>query len=199
MRYPLALALVFPLVSPAAAQVTREDTVCLDDVCRTIFKEQMPLPKQSQRQTPPQPPSLRTPPPLAARPHQLPPQIPHSEKVAFQISRNDAAAMNLTLNNVQNIMEHYRKMGRNVEIEIVAYGPGLQMMRADTSPGRERLAMMLQGHPAGLRLRACELTMKQQSAVEEHGISLLKGVSRVDLGVAHLVQLQEMGYRTLRP
>jgi len=39
--------------------------------------------------------------------------------------------MNLALNNVSNVTEHYRELGQKVEIEVVAFGPGLYMVRDD--------------------------------------------------------------------
>ena len=42
--------------------------------------------------------------------------------------------MNLALNNVRNITEYYKEKGETVAIEVVTYGPGLHMLRSDTSP-----------------------------------------------------------------
>jgi len=33
--------------------------------------------------------------------------------------------MNLALNNAMNVTRHYRDLDENVEIEVVAFGPGL--------------------------------------------------------------------------
>ena len=47
--------------------------------------------------------------------------------------------MNLALSNVINVIEYYRDKNEDVEVDIVAYGPGLQMLRADTSPVQDRV------------------------------------------------------------
>src|SRR4051794_28453376 len=53
-------------------------------------------------------------------------------RVAIQVDQNDPDVMNLALNNAKNVIEHYRGRGEKVDVEIVAYGPGLHMLRADT-------------------------------------------------------------------
>ena len=52
---------------------------------------------------------------------------------------NDPAIMVLALNNVSNATQHYREIDQNVEIEVVAFGPGLHMLRDDTSPVKKRM------------------------------------------------------------
>ena len=49
-----------------------------------------------------------------------------THRIAFQVDQNDPAVMNLVLNNVSNLMEYYHGKGEQVQIEVVAYGPGLQ-------------------------------------------------------------------------
>jgi hypothetical protein len=52
-----------------------------------------------------------------------------SHRLAVQVSANDPASMNLALNNVVNVAQEYSQLGEEVEIEVVAYGPGLHMRR----------------------------------------------------------------------
>lgn len=52
-------------------------------------------------------------------------------RVVLQVSDSDPAKWNLALNNARNIQQD---LGRqNVEVEIVAYGPGLGMSARPTS------------------------------------------------------------------
>src|SRR5512143_1820261 len=62
---------------------------------------------------------------------------PH--RIAIQVDQNDPQVMNLALNNVTNVIEYYRGKKEDVEIDVVAYGPGLHMLRADTSPVQDRI------------------------------------------------------------
>src|SRR5262245_18199875 len=65
-----------------------------------------------------------------------------SHKVAIHVDDNDAKVMNLALNNAKNVLDYYKRKGETVAIEIVTYGPGLHMLRADTSPVKQRIGEM---------------------------------------------------------
>jgi intracellular sulfur oxidation DsrE/DsrF family protein len=58
------------------------------------------------------------------------------------MNTNDPAAMNLALNNATNVAQYYRDLGEKVEIEVVTFGPGLHMLRDDTSPVKARIETM---------------------------------------------------------
>jgi len=58
---------------------------------------------------------------------------PH--RLILQVNSNDPAMMNLALNNATNVAQYYKDLGENVAIDIVTFGPGLHMLRDDTSPG----------------------------------------------------------------
>ena len=64
-----------------------------------------------------------------ARPHRL----------AIQVDQNDPQVMNLALNNATNVIEHYRARNESVDVDIVTFGPGLHMLRSDTSPVQDRI------------------------------------------------------------
>src|SRR5262245_48086614 len=68
-------------------------------------------------------------------------------RVAIQVSENDKAQMDLALNNAKNIIEYYESRGETVVIEVVAYGPGLHMLRVDTSPVKDRITPMTSKYP----------------------------------------------------
>src|SRR5690242_4114859 len=50
----------------------------------------------------------------------------------LQVNSSDPAAMNLALNNAMNVTQYYKQMGEDVKIEVVTFGPGLNMLRDDT-------------------------------------------------------------------
>ena len=69
--------------------------------------------------------------------------------IAIQVDQNDPQVMNLALNNATNVIEYYRAKNEEVDIDIVAYGPGLHMLRADTSPVQDRIKRLKDmGFPA---------------------------------------------------
>lgn len=118
-------------------------------------------------------------------------------KVAFQVSENSAAAMNLTLNNVVNLTQFYSESGDSWQIEVVAYGPGLHMFRADDSPVKARLTSIKQSVP-DVTFSACNNTLKGMEKAEGHAITLVPEARIVPAGVVRLAELQEQGYSYIK-
>lgn len=119
-------------------------------------------------------------------------------KVALHVDDNDAAKMNLTLNNVQNIIQDFKKSGRKIEIEVVTYGPGLHMFRADTSPVKTRIEEIALANP-NVTFSACGNTQSNMSKAEKKTIALISEAKLVPSGVVHLVELQRKGYAYVKP
>jgi intracellular sulfur oxidation DsrE/DsrF family protein len=111
-------------------------------------------------------------------------------KVVFQVSDNDPVKWNLALNNARNVQADLGK--GNVQIEIVAYGPGLAMLRID-SPVSARLAQALDGN---VGLLACENTMQNTKVVKA---DMYGGISYVQAGVTHIMKRQKEGWAYIRP
>ncbi len=118
--------------------------------------------------------------------------------VAFQIDVSDPAVMNQLLNNVGNMYAYYKARGEPVDVEVVAFGPGLTMLREDTSPVKSRLATMHSEHP-GLVLSACENTREGMSHAEGKDVKIVGEATSVPSGVVRLSELQEQGWAYLRP
>jgi intracellular sulfur oxidation DsrE/DsrF family protein len=123
---------------------------------------------------------------------------PH--RVAIQVDQNDPQVMNLALNNATNVIEYYRGRNEDVDVDIVTYGPGLHMLRADTSPVRDRIKrlkdMVL---PGKIQFSACNITKRGMEKAEGHAISVVPGATVVPSGVVHLMELQEQGWSYVRP
>src|SRR6266478_1222969 len=85
-----------------------------------------------------------------------------THKLAIQVNQNDKAVMDLALNNAKNVIDYYKAKGETVAVEIVTYGPGLHMLRADTSPVKERISVMSLENP-NLAFIACGNTQANQS------------------------------------
>ena len=121
---------------------------------------------------------------------------PH--RVVIQVDVNDPAIMNLALNNVNNVAQHYSDAGQKVEIEVVAFGPGLHMLRDDTSPVKARIKSMSESMPQ-LAFSACGNTRENMTRVESKDIPLISQAKVVNAGVVRLMELQEQGWSYLRP
>jgi len=121
-----------------------------------------------------------------------------THRIAIHVDESDPQRFNLALNNVENIEKHYAAKGEKVVIEIVTHGPGLVMLRADTSPVKDRIAAMSLDYPE-LRFSACENTRAGMAKREGKEILLLKEAHSVPSGVIRLIELQEQGWSYLRP
>jgi uncharacterized protein len=120
--------------------------------------------------------------------------------VAIQIDQNDPQVMNMVLNNATNVIEYYRARKQDVDLDIVAYGPGLHMLRADTSPVQDRLKRLKEmAFPGKLQFSACNNTKQGMEKTEGHAISILPDATLVSSGVVHLMELQEQGWSYIRP
>ena len=121
-----------------------------------------------------------------------------THKVAIQVNQNDKAVMDLALNNAKNVIDYYWAKGETVAVEIVTYGPGLHMLRADTSPVKERIAPMALEN-SNLAFIACGNTQANQSKAEGKPVKLLSEAKVMPSGVVRLMELQKQGYAYIRP
>jgi len=136
--------------------------------------------------------------PTATAAKQEPVQKPH--RVVIQVDQNDPAVMNLALNNASNVIDYYRSKKQDVSVDIVTYGPGLHMLRADTSPVKDRIAHLKDyAFPSTIRFSACNNTRQNMEKSEGHPIEIIKEASIVPSGVVHAMELQEQGWSYLRP
>jgi uncharacterized protein len=121
-------------------------------------------------------------------------------RVAIQVDQNDPAVMNLALNNATNIMETFKAKGEEAEIEVVAYGPGLNMFRGDTSPVKDRLKQISDlSFPSRIKFSACNITKQGMEKHEGHPIAIVPEASLVPSGAIRLMELQESGWSYLKP
>jgi uncharacterized protein len=121
-------------------------------------------------------------------------------QIAIQIDQNDPQIMNLVLNNATNVIEYYRDKNEDVNLDIVAYGPGLHMLRADTSPVQDRIKRLKDMvFPGKIQFSACNNTKQGMEKAEGHAISVVPEATIVPSGVVHLMELQEQGWSYVRP
>jgi len=110
--------------------------------------------------------------------------------IVIQVSDNDPAKWNLALNNAKNLQDDVG--AANVDIEIVAYGPGIGMLKLE-SPTGSRIA---DAAKAGIKVTACENTMRGQKLGKD---DMLAGISYVPAGVTEIMKKQHEGWAYLRP
>lgn len=123
-----------------------------------------------------------------------------THRMVIQVDQNDPAVINLALNNATNVIEYYRAKGQDIDVDVVAYGPGLHMFRADTSPVQDRIRNLKDiAFPSKIQFSACNVTKQGMENKEGHPIDVLSGVVVVPSGVVRLMELQENGWTYIRP
>ena len=111
-------------------------------------------------------------------------------KVVFQVSDSDAQKWNLALNNAKNLQDD---LGSDmVDLEIVVYGPGIGMLKGDSTVAT-RVDEALKN---GVKVVACENTMRAQKLVYA---DMLPRIGYVPAGVVELMKKQQEGYSYIRP
>ena len=111
-------------------------------------------------------------------------------RVVMQVSDADPGKWNLALNNARNLQADLG--AGNVAIEIVAYGPGIGMLKADSVVG----ARVGEALGQGVKLEACENTMRGQKLTKA---DMMDGIGYVPAGVVEIMQKQQQGWAYLRP
>jgi intracellular sulfur oxidation DsrE/DsrF family protein len=117
-------------------------------------------------------------------------ETPAKNRIVVQVSDNDPAKWNLALNNARNLQTDLG--AQNVEIESVAYGPGIAMLKAESVVGN-RIGDALHG---GVKVSACENTMRGQKLAKS---DMLDGIGYVPAGVVEIMKRQQEGWAYLRP
>ena len=118
--------------------------------------------------------------------------------LAVHVDQNDPKVMNIALNNVANVTKYYESRGEKVVIELVAYGPGLNMFVDGKSPVQDRISTMALEYD-NLKFSACGNTLKKFEAKAGHKVPIVSEAEVVPSGVVRLMELQEQGYAYVRP
>jgi len=113
-----------------------------------------------------------------------------SYQVVFQISDSDPASWNLLMNNVRNTQKGLNGLPQT--LEIVAYGPGIDMLRFDSIVA-DRVQDAIK---SGVLVKACETTMKAKHLTRE---DLQSNLGYVPSGVIEIIERQREGYAYIRP
>ena len=124
--------------------------------------------------------------------------VKKSHRLILQVNSNEPAMMNLALNNATNVAQYYKDLGEKVSIEIVTYGPGLHMLREDTSPVKARIETIALSAPE-IAFKACGNTRENMHKAENKDIPLVPQAQLVKSGVVRVMELQERGWSYVKP
>lgn len=115
------------------------------------------------------------------------------KKVVLQISDSDPFKQTLVLNVANNLIKHYGP--DKVEVEIVAFGPGLRLL-FDENDNKDRIQGLSTN---GVRFAACNNTLTNITKQLGEKPKLNANAKVVDAGVVRVIDLTAEGYTLVKP
>jgi hypothetical protein len=131
----------------------------------------------------------------AARAQQPPLQDkPFAEhKIVLQLSDNDPKKQSLVISVAYNLLKAYDP--DKVAIEVVAFGPGIDLLRTDN--GNRKLVESLVAQ--GVRFDVCLNTVETVERETGKRPEIIPAATPVQVGVGQILLLTENGYTLVRP
>lgn len=125
-----------------------------------------------------------------------------AHRVAIQVSSEDHRTQELALGNAHNYAAYYKDRGEPYQIEVVAFGPGYNMLRDDISMVKGNIENLKQELGANITFAACQNTRAAIAAsmgqkVEQ--VPQIKEATDTPSGIVKLAELQEQGWAYIRP
>ncbi len=115
------------------------------------------------------------------------------QKVVIQVSTADPLTQKIALNNAVNLQ---KALGMDdVDVEIVAYGPGLSLLTRKSKQAQRVESLAMQD----ITFSACGNTMAKVEKKKGKKVKLVDGVKVVPAGVLRIMELQQQGYAYIRP
>lgn len=109
----------------------------------------------------------------------------HTHRIIFAITSGDKTDWEISMHNTGNLLKGFAP--DPVEIEIVAFGPGINVLTADSSVRADLEALQKQG----VHLAACHNSMKGNNLTLA---DMIPGTVEVPSGIVELVKKQEEGW-----
>lgn len=111
----------------------------------------------------------------------------------IQVSENDPARWTLAMNNAQNLLNYYGPS--DVQVVIVAYGPGLKMLFKNG-----KMASRVQSEATeGVEFDACHNTMENMAKKLGHMPAINSSATVVPAGVVRIGELEGKGFAYIKP
>ena len=115
------------------------------------------------------------------------------ERIVLQISDPNPFKQTLVLNVASNLIKYYGQ--DKVAVEIVAFGPGLRLMFKE-NVNSSRINGLTS---SGVKFAACENTIAGMTKVLGHAPELHSSAVPVSAGVVRIIELENQGYKLIKP
>ena len=114
-------------------------------------------------------------------------------KIVLQLSDNDARKQALVISVANNLLKFYDP--DKVAIEVVAFGPGIEVLRTE-SPARKQVESLVS---QGVRFDVCLNTVDTIERETGRRPEIIPAATPVQVGVGQILFLTENGYTLVRP
>ena len=116
-----------------------------------------------------------------------------AHKIVLQLSDNDPKKQALVISVANNLVKFYDP--DKVAIEVVAFGPGIDLLRSE-SENRKRVESLI---AQGVRFDVCLNTVDTIERETGKRPDIIPAATPVQVGVAQILLLTENGYTLVRP
>jgi uncharacterized protein len=114
-------------------------------------------------------------------------------KIVLQLSDSDPKKQGLVISVANNLMKFYDP--DKVAIEVVAFGPGIELLKSD-NPNRKAVESLV---AQGVRVDICLNTVDTIEREQGKRPEFLSVATPVQVGVAQILHLTENGYTLVKP
>ena len=137
--------------------------------------------------------ALRSQPAAAAENNALADKPFADHHLVLQLSDDETKKQDLVISVAYNLLKFYGP--DRIAIEVVTFGPGIALVRAD-SPNRQLVDSLV---AQGVRFDVCMNTVDTITRETGHAPPLNPNAKPVEAGVAQILALTEKGYTLVRP
>ena len=121
-----------------------------------------------------------------------------SRNIVMHVNFSDKERLVFVLNNVENILNYYQAEDKQVSIRVICHGPGLNLLRTDTTPDKNRLVQMADNLDE-LSFYACTNTLEKMTKAEGKQPDIIEQAILVPAGLPEIIELQCLGWTYLKP
>ncbi len=115
------------------------------------------------------------------------PAVKH--RVVFQLSSSDTLAWKGLMNNIKNLKAGW---GDSVQVEVVAHGPGIQLLMKAKTTQHEAIKKY---QAMGVQFVGCENTLRERKISKEE---IIPEAGFVKMGVGEIILRQEQGWSYIK-
>ncbi len=124
-------------------------------------------------------------------------QTEATTKVLVHLTSSDSETGLSTLTNLEQMLQRYRQEGRDVEVEVIANGHGINLLRQGITPFADLIARLSDEYD-NLSFAACKNTIDQIQITENADIELIPQARLIDSGLVEVIERQKQGWTYIR-